>query len=235
MMKYEKIANVIRQKIHNRDYQPGTLIPNQKMLADEFNVSRMTVKKAMDILELEGLIYRKRGSGTFVKKTVLSNKVTADIMDYEGLTKQLSDKKVESQIILFKLDFPSEKIQEKLLIGSHEPIYKIIRLRVVDSKPFIIEHTIMPTNLIPGINEDILKRSVYQYIKNELKLKINSTYRKIHADKPSKYDRKYLNCGVNDPVLEVEQVVYLEDGTPFEYSRSRNKYSARSYSVVDIN
>lgn len=194
----------------------------------------MTVKKGMDILELEGLILRKRGAGTFVKKTALSEGLTVSAMEYEGLTKQLANRKVESEIITFKLDFPNKFLQEKLMLDKHDPIYKIIRLRLVDNEPYILEHTIMNANLIPGINEAILSQSIYRYIQDDLNLQFGGAHRIINADKTSEYDQKYLNCAKDDPVLEIEQVVYLEDGTPFEYSRSRNKYSTRSYNVVDL-
>jgi GntR family transcriptional regulator len=234
MTKYEMIANKIRQRIREGAYSVGSLIPDQVTLAKEFGVSRMTVKKGMDILELEGLILRKRGAGTLVKKTALSEGQTASIMEYEGLTKQLTGKDVKSEIISFKLDSPDEHIQEKLMLDKHDPIYKIIRLRVVDNEPYILEHTIMNATLIPGINEKVLHHSVYQYIHEDLKLQFGGAHRVIHADKSSKYDQEYLDCDENDPILEIEQVVYLEDGTPFEYSRSRNKYNTRSYNVVDF-
>ncbi|HIZ70785.1 MAG TPA: GntR family transcriptional regulator [Candidatus Atopostipes pullistercoris] len=234
MTKYEMIAGKIRQRIREDIYPVGSLIPDQITLAKEFNVSRMTVKKAMDILELEGLILRKRGAGTFVKKTALSEGLTASIMEYEGLTKQLSNQEVKSQIISFKLDFPNELVQEKLMLDKHDPIYKIIRLRIVDGAPYILEHTIMNANLIPGINEEILHQSIYDYIHQELNLQFGGAHRIIQADKASEYDQKYLKCEEHDPILEIEQVVYLEDGTPFEYSRSRNKYNTRSYNVVDF-
>lgn len=234
MTKYEMIAGKIRQRIREEVYPVDSLIPDQVSLAKEFKVSRMTVKKAMDILELEGLILRKRGAGTFVKKTALSEGLTASIMEYEGLTKQLANQEVKSQVISFKLDFPNELIQEKLMLDKHDPIYKIIRLRVVDDAPYILEHTIMNANLIPGINEDILHQSIYDYIHKELNLQFGGAHRIIQADKASEYDQKYLDCDEHDPILEIEQVVYLEDGTPFEYSRSRNKYNTRSYNVVDF-
>jgi len=234
MTKYEEIANAIRERIKQGTYPVDSLIPDQVSLAKEFNVSRMTVKRAMDILELEGLILRKRGAGTFVKKTALSHGYTASIIEYEGLTKQLSDKEVKSKIISFKLDFPDEEIQKTLMLDKHDPIYKIIRLRIVDGKPYILEHTIMNANLIPGVNEEVLLNSVYKYIQKDLNLKFGGAHRIIGADKASEYDIEHLNCREEDPVLEIEQIVYLEDGTPFEYSKSRNKYDTRTYNITDI-
>ena len=103
MIKYEMIANKIRQRIQEKLYPVDSLIPDQISLAKEFGVSRMTVKKAMDVLALEGLIFRKRGSGTFVKKTALKNGLNANAMEYEGLTKQLVGHEVKGEIISFSI------------------------------------------------------------------------------------------------------------------------------------
>ncbi len=51
---------------------------------------------------------------------------------------------------------------------------------------------------------------------------------------PDDYDQKYLNCSVSDPVLQVEQAVYLENGRPIEYSRSRNRFDTKGYSLLDV-
>lgn len=235
MTKYEMISNTIRQRIRDGIYPENSLIPDQVSLAKEFNVSRMTVKKAMDILDVEGLILRKRGAGTTVRINASKDDLTANIMDYEGLTKQLDGQEVESKTISFKIDFPSEIVQEKLNIGKTDPIYKIIRLRIVDKKPYIIEHTIMNAQLIPGIDDEVLANSVYQYIHNDLNLEFGGARRIISAEKSTEIDQEHLECLPDDPILQIEQVVYLEDGTPFEYSKSRSKYTTRTYKIVDLN
>lgn len=235
MLKYETIANEIRKRILKGTYPIQSLIPDQITLAKEFGVSRMTMKKALDILAMEGLIYRQRGSGTFVMKTALLNQQDSAVNEYEGLTKQLGGKKVTSKVIKFNVEFPTEEIMKHLMIKKNQPVYNLIRLRIVNNKPYVLEHTYMPIDLAVGLTEEILEQSIYHYIHDELDLHFGGAFRKIHADKSSKYDQEYLECKINDPVLEVEQVVYLKDGRPFEYSRSRHRYDTRSYTISDIN
>ena len=77
MPKYQEIANILRTRIKNKTYPPDSLLPNQTDLVEEFGVSRMTVKKAIGILAMEGLVYSQRGAGTkilnhpILKKTPL--------------------------------------------------------------------------------------------------------------------------------------------------------------------
>lgn len=71
MLKYKLIADDIRHKIQSGEYKADNLLPDQVTLAEQYEVSRMTVKKAIDILAMEGLVYRKRGMGTRVLKKCL--------------------------------------------------------------------------------------------------------------------------------------------------------------------
>lgn len=101
----------------------------------------------------------------------------------------------------------------------------IIRARYVNDEPYSMEYTIMPRKIIPEIAEEILYHSIYQYIQNELNLRIGTATRRIRADKSDYYDQTYLDCNKHDPILEVEQVICLSDGRPFEFSQVRYPYS----------
>lgn len=232
--KYEQIAEELRRRISQGVYQEGQILPQQIALAEEFDVSRMTLKKTMDILAMEGLLFRKRGVGTFVHKSTLWNTSSYKANEYRGLTVQLPDKKVESKIISFDIQFPSEELQKILLINSNEAVYHIVRLRIVDHKPYLLEDTYYVVEIVKNLKEEIIYESIYEYIRTVLELKIGGAYRKISADLPTKLDIEKLEANQNTPILEVEQVVYLTNGVPFEYSKSRSRYDMRSYTITDI-
>ena len=84
------------------------------------------------------------------------------------------------------------------------------------------------------ITENILHHSIYQYIQNELKLEIGDAIRKISAQKSDAYDQKYLDCAKDDPILELEQQVYLKDGRIFEFSQTRQRYDRGSFLFTNI-
>lgn len=234
MNKYDEIVNELRRRITSGYYTEGEPLPDQVALAEEFGVSRMTLKKAMDILAMEGLLFRKRGVGTFVIKSALWNSSNYRATEYSGLTAQFPDKKVESQIISFEIQFPNEELQELLQLESTDAVYHLVRLRIIDQQPYILEDTYYVAKIVRNLTEEIIYKSIYQYITSGLNLKLGGAYRKIHADTPKELDIQYLQCGEHTPVLEVEQVVYLNNGTPFEYSRSRNRFDTRSYTITDV-
>ncbi|KAF1299104.1 transcriptional regulator [Enterococcus sp. JM4C] len=231
MVLYQFIAQDIRKKIFDGIYAKGSRLPNQAELARQFSTSRVTVQKALNLLYLEGLIEGKQGSGSFVKGP--ESVYDFDTSIYGGMTKRLGHLgKLTSTIVSFSVSFPNEKEQEKLKINKNDPIYDIIRLRTLDDVPLMLEYTIMPVLVIPGITEEILHGSIYQYIHEELKLHFGPSPRRIKADKPDKYDIKYLDCQPDDPILEVEQTVYLDNGTPFEYSQTRHRYDRGDITVL---
>ncbi|CAI3335004.1 GntR family transcriptional regulator [Enterococcus cecorum] len=238
MPKYEEIANILRERILNGTYPVDSFLPHQTELVKEFNVSRMTIKKAVNILTVEGLVYSKQGMGTKILNSSFWDK-DDDLYrfnQYQGLTSDFKndERTLTSQVILFTVIFPSEEIAQRLAVDTQTPIYQIIRLRLVDNQPFVLEHTYMPCDLVPGLSREILQNSIYSYIQDELKINFAGSYRHITAEKPDEYDQKYLHCELTDPVLQVEQVVYLENGRPIEYSRSRNRYDSRGYSLLDV-
>ncbi|MGN1399895.1 MAG: GntR family transcriptional regulator [Bacillus sp. (in: firmicutes)] len=235
MTKYESISTEMRKRIKDGYYPVDSPIPDEHSLAKEFGCSRMTMKRALDILVAEGLLYRKRGHGTFIIQTFNGDQTLNVISDESiGFSNLVKGKKVNSQVIELNIDFPSPEVADHLAIDVETPVYHIIRLRMVEDEPYVIEETYMPSNLIPGINEKVLTSSIYSYIQDTLELKIGGAHRKIRACKSNELDQMYMGCKADDPVLEVEQVGYLNNGVPFEYSFSRHRYDKFVFTSVTV-
>ena len=114
--KYLKIYQQLREEILHQDTPSNTQLPDEISLTKKFHCSRMTVKKALDMLVDEGLIYRKRGQGTFIMPQVeQKHKIIVPERDIQGLTKisKQSHAQVHSEIIHFKLEFATKSIAAK--------------------------------------------------------------------------------------------------------------------------
>lgn len=235
MTKYEIISSEMRKRIREQLYPIDQPIPDEISLAKEFQCSRMTMKRALDILVMEGLLYRKRGHGTFIVQSAINDsRVSVETKETLGLSKLLSNKKVTSKVIKFDVQFPSEEVAAHLAIDMKTPVYHLIRLRLVDGEPYVLEKTYMPTTLIPGINDEALNGSVYSYIIDHLGLTLVGSHRKIRACKSDPLDQEYLECLPDDPILEVEHVGFLNNGIPFEYSFSRHRYDKFEVTTVNL-
>ena len=121
----------------------------------------------------------------------------------------------------------------QLNLDENDPVYEIIRLRLLDDEPLVIEHTYMPVSQVPALSKKILEGSIYSYLHKKLHIKFGGVFRRIKADLPDEYDRQYLGASETTPILEIEQIVWTNSGVNIEYSRSRNVYGNRSYIMVE--
>lgn len=235
MLKYEKIAFDIKEDILSEKYKPNEQLPFEKELCEKYNVSKMTVKKALDLLVNDGLIIKRRGSGTFVKD--ITEKEIQRIIEkkqFSGLTTTSIGHKVTSKVLEFKIINVTKEIADILKIEEDEFIYFVHRVRYVDDKAVVIEKTYIPLNLIPGMKLADVKKSIYGYIKDKLSLNIQSAHSTVRAMKSDELDRKYLNLEKDEPILEVERVAYLDNGKVFEYSFSRHRYDKFEFKSITV-
>ena len=235
MAKYEEIAEDIRNGILSGKYNPNEQLPLEKQMCEHYEVSRITIKKAVDELVIQGLVIKRRGSGTFVK--ALGGDDVQELSmakQFEGFSETNKDKKVSSKILKFEVIHPTEEIATKLKITCDDFVYYIIRTRYADEQPYVIDYTYMPIGLIPGIKNDILLNSIYNYIEKKLKLKIKSAHRIIRAILPNELEQEWLKIESNFPILEVEQVGFLDNGQPFEYSKAHHRSDKIEFRTVSI-
>ena len=234
MAKYRDIADDIRQKIKNQEYTFGQKLPYEYVLCMSYHCNKETMKKALDILVKEGLIIRRRGAGTFVKDydPAMDNPVSKF---GRGLTEQYKGiKEVTSNVLEFEVVPADELLSEKLQIDVGDFVYHIIRLRFLDKVPHLIDITYIPISVIPNLKLQHLKGSIYSYIENVLKLKIQSCHLTIQAALSTPLEQQYLGLKENEPYIQEEQISYLSNGSIFEYTLSSQHYAHFEFQTVII-
>ncbi|MFZ7933751.1 GntR family transcriptional regulator [Bacillus thuringiensis] len=210
-VKYLGIYQKIKQQILDGEYKINEKIPSSSVLAEEFDVSALTIKKALDLLVRDGYIIRRRGSGTVVQDWHQQEKARM-IQTLTG-TKAVYGSEVESKIIEFAIVGA-----EKLGVSIGDFVYKIIRLRIIHGIPTIMEHTWMPISVIPGVEASVLEESIYSHIQNKLGLEVGTSVVRVKGIRPDDREKQFMNLTNQDFLMRVEQVAYLTDGRTFEYS-----------------
>ncbi|MDZ7834698.1 MAG: GntR family transcriptional regulator [Alkalibacterium sp.] len=227
MKKYEEIYTDIKDKIINGDYTATEQLPFEKDLCEAYNTSKMTVKRALDLLVDEGLIIKRRGSGTFVKD--LSKKEIRRITQSDqinGFTSYFSSNTVKSKILAFEVVQADEIVQDKLNLKPGSFVYDIHRVRFVDDKPVVIERTAIPIDRVPSLERKHVEGSIYDYIKNDLDLTIQSAHRRFTVKKATEEEAGHLDIDQNDPVAITEQIAYLDTGDTIEFSVTKHRADA---------
>lgn len=241
MSKYIEISDSLREKIlKDNIYQSNDQIPYEKELCIQYGVSKMTIKKALDILVEEGLIYKKRGHGTFVKGLSQQqlNLMGEHICNHQhaltGFSKKHEKEDVTSAVLEFSVIPPTPETASSLHISEQDFVYKIVRVRNTNQIPRVVEETYMPIDLIVGLKQTHVETSIYSYIKDILHYDIQSSHVQIHVEGASDFIAEHLQLSPGSPVAVVEQIAFLDNGMPFEYSFSTHKADGFEFSAVIV-
>ncbi len=221
MLKYQAIANDIRQKINDGIYKPDDQLPLTSELENTYHVSKMTIKRALDHLEAAGLIVKRRGSGTFVKGLASNDldKLTQhSSQQLFGMSKVFAGHNVVSKILAFEVITAPAEVMAKLRLDDDSFVYHIVRVRFLDGKPLSLETSYMPISLIPDLRRQHAEHSIFSYIRDTLHLNIQSAHRIVQVRGANELESKEMSLAPGSPVAVVRETYFLSNGLPFNYS-----------------
>ncbi len=221
--KYETIVNILEKEILEGKYDSNKKLPTEEELITRLNVSKNTVRKAIDILVTKGYIYRVQGSGIFLRD--FSREGCMDIREMNGLTKTYSNNKLKSKVLELSLIDADEELASKMRCNVNTKLYYVKRVRYLNGEPMEIEESYYNKEIIPYLNEEICSKSIFSYVINDLKLKIGFADRVISCEKLNEEEAKLLNLKKDDPTLIINNTVFLSSGIVFDVSLEKYNYS----------
>jgi GntR family transcriptional regulator len=225
---YYQIEEYIKERIEKGELKPGHVLPSEREYSQLFEVSRMTIRQAINKLVNDGYLYRKKGSGTFVAEKKFEQAL-------QGLTSFTEDMKARglspsSQLLHFEIIPATPQVAATLQIAVHTPVYEIKRIRLADDIPMALETCYISANLVKGLTEDIISNSIYSYIEDKLQLEIGEATQIIESSLANEQEIDLLKINNGSPILLIERCTYLTNGTPFEVVHS--SYRADRYKFV---
>ncbi|WP_404462020.1 GntR family transcriptional regulator [Sutcliffiella horikoshii] len=215
---YYQLESYIKNQIEAGFILPGENIPSEREYAESYGISRMTVRQAINSLVNEGLLYRKKGSGTFVSEKKIEQPL-------QGLTSFTEDMKKRgmtptSKLIHFEVIPANSFIANELKISEYAPVYEIKRIRLADGEPMALETNYLSANLVKGLTEEQVKASIYSYVEEKLGLRITHAEQLIESVRASEEHEKLLFIEKDHPMLYIQRNTFLHDGTPLELVKS---------------
>lgn len=218
--KYANIASDLEEKIRNGQYHDR--LPNERELCALYGVSRNTISQALQQLEQKNLIYRKHGSGTYVRDIVEIEKHNVNIHLFtDGFTKsaETDNVAVSTEILNFKMAFAGKLLTDKLNVSAKTPLYEVIRLRLINGQPACYEINVIPIALLPNLTPKDMQGSLFQYASAELGLKVANAAVEVTAPtaNPSVLEALNLTDATSQVVIRSEGTVFLENGKPLEF------------------
>lgn len=214
---YEQLKLLIENDILNGVYKPGDKLPNENKLAENYDVSRITVRRAIKELEEKELVEIRRGKGTFVKEP------TMDIMilNLGGFKEVLSSNKhnVEEKVLMKKLLKPDKKIAKALKLSKGSKVLKLKRLILDEGEPLSVDISYFPKDIYPNIWEKIKDNiSTFKLIKEDYGMKMDSVHKEFSVITGNEELSDLLNCSSIDPLFKVEKVIYDIADNPIHFS-----------------
>jgi len=215
---YHQLEEYIKQQIENGLLMEETVIPSEREYAERFQISRMTVRQAINNLVAEGYLKRQKGRGTFVNK----KKVEQELQGMTSFTEDMLSRGMSpsSTLLSFQIIPADKKTATDLGIEENNFVYKIKRIRLADNAPMALETAYIPVELVPGLTEENSNLSLYQYIEEHLSLSISEATQEIEASIVSSHDAEPLGIKIGDPILLIERISYLQNEVPFELVKS---------------
>ena len=214
---YIQLIEALKEKISQGEWKPGDQLPSEPELCESYGVSRTVVRQALGEIELDGLIVRRKGKGTFVAEPKINESLAQKLTGFYQDMVERGHKPI-TQVLEHKVLPASNKVAEYLGIPPDTPVVGIKRLRFVADEPIVIVTSYLPFHLCPALADvDLTNRSLYQFLEQECGLMIARGRRTIEAVGANEYEAELLHIDRGAPLILLNSVSYLDDGTPIEY------------------
>lgn len=220
--KYLTIYNAIVEQIKNGEIPPQTLLPSENELKEQYDTSRETIRKALNLLSQNGYIQKVRGKGSIVIDISKFDFPVSGLVSFKELASKMGNKPktIVNELTLIK---PDGFIRQQLQLGGKDLVWKVIRTREMGGEKIILDKDYLCSDIVPSLTEEICADSIYQYLENELNLTISFAKKEIVVVEPTQEDRNLLDLEGYHSVVVIKNYVYLDDATLFQYTESRHR------------
>lgn len=216
---YQQIVDWMRQQISTGVWPEHYRLPSEIELASTLGVSRGTIRKAINQLTSEGLLVTLHGRGTFVESQVIEQPLAAQLIAF---SEALMEKNISFQTVVLRQEIepPPQRIASLLSLPAGATALTLERVRLIHQNPIVYLLNYVATARCPGIEAvDFTRFRLFQTLEETYGLKLGWGQRTFQAVAADEHVADILKISQCDPVMYMEQLLYLQDGTPIEFSR----------------
>lgn len=225
-----QLYEILRGNILRGEWAVGEMIPTEPELIEQYGVSRITVRQALNRLVNEGLIYRQQGRGTFIAEPTLEQGLTRIISFTEDMRQR--GLKPGTQVLFSGLLAAPDDVAEMLQVPSGEELARLERLRLANNEPVSIEESYLIYRYFPGLlDHDYARVSLREILERQYAIKIVRARQVIRAVMTTPAQARLLSIPLRSPVLFIERVSYSQHNLPVEFLRIH--YRGDRYSLYN--
>ena len=225
--KYTQLYEILVDKITSGEWMPHERIPAERELCQRYNISRITVREALDLLAKDGYIYRRQGKGTFVAVRPIEQKLTKLYTLREGI--EAKGMISCNRILSFRRIAAAGRVREVLRPEGGE-VFELIRCMYASDTPYAVETTYIPTALFPEMTEDAIRENGLYRTMQSFSIVPERAVEKLTAVPISREDALLLGVQPSDTAIRNERTTYSKNAE-IEYTVTIIKSDFFSYTV----
>ena len=213
---YKQLAEIFRRQIEIQELLPVEPFPTEEKLIQTYQISRITIRKALKLLVDEGLIVRQSGKGTFISQ----KKIEEPIESLQGFAELMKQEYPEQYMLVDKFEqIPAtRKIAHNLNVEINQSVQYIKRFHLIESKPIAYVEIFLPVEVGSLMTADEVSTTpIYKILDHKTDIKIWRAMQTIRAISADQEIATLLQISNNSPILFIERITYSVQDQPIEY------------------
>ena len=225
---YQQVDNIIRRRLIENVWKPGEAIPSEMQLAAELNVSQGTVRKALNDLVAENLLYRRQGLGTFVSE---HTERRALFLFFSIVGSDGARLLPESRVLNCVEDVATKAEAERLELEPDDEVVRFHRVRFFNDIATIAETITLPLEHFPGFGTEVdPPNNLFRFYQSVYGITVAKADEQLAAVSASEEEALLLGIDTGSPLLEIDRIARMLDGRPVEWRGSH--CDTRNYHYV---
>jgi GntR family transcriptional regulator len=213
---YYQIAEILRGMIADSRTGPDAevALPSENEMCSLYSVTRATVRHALDLLEREGLVYRRKGKGTFLRR-----RVQLDLARLCSTTKDMQARGwvPGTRLLGARLVTATVHIQRQLRVTDAPQVWEINRLRLADGEPISLQWSYVSAQRAPRLDEHDLAGSLYDTLHAAYGIELRTAEQVIRTRMATDEEALILEIPAGAPVFVIDRTSFDQNEKPVEY------------------
>ena len=214
--RYVQIAESLLEQIESGQLKPGDRLPAERTLSEMLGVNRMTVRRALRVLESRGLVVRLQGDGTYVAEPKIERQAASLTSFTVGM--QRRGLQPGARIVSFEQRPVEASVGALLQLPISAPVYSLLRLRSINQEPVMLERYTIPIQRFPGLERhDLEQRSVYEVFQTEYRVTVERARQSLEPVVATEFEAELLAIPSGSPLMLERRLSFDLEGRPVEH------------------
>jgi len=209
---YYQLQEIIRSRIESGQWGPGQQLPPEAELCAEFNLSRGTVRQALADLVREGMLYRRRGKGSFVAAPKIPHDLMKVATGFSEYAAQMIGSELGSKLIEVSVVPATRSMANKFSIREGDDLIEVRKVKLANDQPYFLATSYVPRSLCPGLELADHSGSLFRLLQQRYGIRVSRIDGWFEPILANEYEATLLQVPKGSPAMLYERIRYTADG-----------------------